>query len=83
MAALAPRSGRVMPIAGFYRTVPASRVLSYSGGGSTILTGGRSIMSEIDSGTRMLANVVTVVLVLALAVSFFVVIRAGLDAAGH
>jgi hypothetical protein len=40
-------------------------------------------MSEVDSGTKMLANVTTVILVAALAVSFFVVIRAALQAVGH
>jgi hypothetical protein len=38
---------------------------------------------EVDRGTKMLANGVTVVLCAALAVSFFVVIRAALQAAGH
>jgi len=40
-------------------------------------------MSEVDSGTKMLANVVTVILALALVGSFFTVIRAALAAAGH
>ena len=40
-------------------------------------------MSEVDGGTKMLANVVTVVLAAALVVSFSVVIRAALEAAAH
>jgi hypothetical protein len=40
-------------------------------------------MSEVDSRTRMLANVTTVMLAAVLVVSFVTVIRAALSAAGH